>query len=417
MPASLSIVLVLGVIVVGMRVGLGLAPSVLGASWVLALVRGLSFEDWLGAILAAVTAEQTVLLLAMVVVILALSAVYTASGQSLRFLSAVRGVLRSRTVVLVLFPALIGLLPMPGGAVFSAPMVAQTAHDLKLTPEDQSLINYWFRHVWELAWPLYPGIILAASLANMPVTRVMAIMWPAPLLAIALGWGWILRPMVRQAPQQSAAAEVPQEAHLRDGLPLAVAIGGAIVGEWGCAHFFPGVAMEWGVVLAMLTALGVSLLLSRTNWRATVAEAAKENTVGLMAVVAAVFVFKEVLLRGQVVQGVALELGGGAALVVLAVVLPFVVGFVSGVTVAFVGATFPLLFGVAAASGADGHIPAVLCLGLCSGFAGLMASPLHTCYLMTCRYFRVDLVRLWPRVAVPSLLFIPAGGLGYWLLR
>ncbi|MEJ5244051.1 MAG: DUF401 family protein, partial [Desulfomicrobiaceae bacterium] len=102
--------------------------------------------------------------------------------------------------------------------------------------------------------------------------------------------------------------------------------------------------------------------------------------------------------------------------VLLAVVLPFVVGSISGITMAFVGATFPLLFGLATSTGQQAQIPALLCLGLYSGFAGIMASPMHICYLVTCRYFRVDPARLLPRIALPSLMFIPVGLVSYLVL-
>ena len=43
---------------------------------------------------------------------------------------------------------------MPGGAIFSAPLVKGAAEGLDATPGQLSLVNYWFRHVWEVAWPL-----------------------------------------------------------------------------------------------------------------------------------------------------------------------------------------------------------------------------------------------------------------------
>jgi hypothetical protein len=93
----------------------------------------------------------------------------------------------------------------------------------------------------------------------------------------------------------------------------------------------------------------------------------------------------------------------------MAIVLPFLVGFVSGITMAFVGATFPLLFGLLHSTGQSHLVPAVLSLGLYSGFAGIMSSPMHICYLMTCNYFHQDPGKLLPRILVPGLLLIPAG--------
>ncbi|MDK2873950.1 MAG: uncharacterized protein PWQ64_1714 [Desulfomicrobiaceae bacterium] len=416
MPATLTLVFVFAVLLGGIRLRLGLATSIVGASFILAMLRGLSWLQWVGALPAALLSQQAVLLAVMITVILAFSSVYAASGQSARFLAAVRGRIASPELLVTFFPALIGLLPMPGGAIFSAPMVAQAAADLDLSPEDQSLINYWFRHVWELAWPLYPGIILAASLAHVPVTEVMAFMWPGPMTAMALGWWWILRPARARGQWGRFAQEGAPVSGLLDGLPLVVAIGGAVVGEWGCARLLPHLPMEWAVVAAMVVATVVSLLRSQGQWRTILQGAARNNILALLVVVAAVFVFKEVLARGQVVDALAAELGGGGAVVLLAVVLPFAVGGISGITMAFVGATFPLLFGLAVSTGQQAQIPALLCLGLYSGFAGIMASPMHICYLVTCRYFRVDPARLLPRIALPSLMFIPVGLVSYLVL-
>ena len=54
-----------------------------------------------------------------------------------------------RALSLVLIPAVIGLVPMPGGALFSAPLVGETVQDKKVTPEWKVAVNYWFRHVFE----------------------------------------------------------------------------------------------------------------------------------------------------------------------------------------------------------------------------------------------------------------------------
>ena len=31
-------------------------------------------------------------------------------------------------------------------------------------PERRTFLNYWFRHVWEMVFPLYPSLVLAAGL-------------------------------------------------------------------------------------------------------------------------------------------------------------------------------------------------------------------------------------------------------------
>jgi len=157
MSVIFSIVLVFAVMLAGIRLKLGLGLSILAGSLVLALLFGMTPAAWIKAIPKALLTEEAFVLCAIIAVILVFSALYSASGQSARFMSAIRGRIRSRSLLLVFFPALIGLLPMPGGAIFSAPMVQKAAEELDVSPRDQTLINYWFRHIWELAWPLYPA--------------------------------------------------------------------------------------------------------------------------------------------------------------------------------------------------------------------------------------------------------------------
>ena len=413
----LSIAAVFAVMLVGIRLKIGLGLSILAGSLALALLFGLSPLDWVRAVPTALLTEDAFVLCAIIAVILAFSALYSASGQSARFMRAIRGRIRSRSLLLVFFPALIGLLPMPGGAIFSAPMVQKAAEELDVSPRDQTLINYWFRHVWELAWPLYPGLILASSLAAIPVTGLIALMWPGPFVSIFLGWLLILRPALKNAPRLPAPAENPgADSGWSGGIPLLTAILGSIAGEWACAHLWPGRPMEYGVIAALILASGVSLAMARARWTEILREAAKDNTMSLLAVVGAIFVFKEILHQGHVVDALAGTIGGGSAVFVMAATLPFLVGFVSGIAIAFVGSTFPLLFGLAHSTGQADLIPAILSLGFYSGLAGIMASPMHICYLMTCKYFHQDPGKLLPRILVPGLALIPAWAVVTWIM-
>jgi integral membrane protein (TIGR00529 family) len=416
MTPLLSIALVFAVMLAGIRLKLGLGLSILAGSLVLALLFGLSPLDWISAIPSALMTEDAFVLCAIITVILAFSALYSASGQSARFMRAIRTRIRSRSLLLVFFPALIGLLPMPGGAIFSAPMVQKAAEELDVSPRDQTLINYWFRHIWELAWPLFPGIILASSLASIPVMDLIALMWPGPLVSILLGWVFILRPALRNAPRLTAPAEREAESGLSGGIPLLTAIVGSIAGEWICARLWPGSPMEYGIIAALILASAVSLAMASASWTQVLREAGKDNTMALLAVVAAVFIFKEILHQGHVVEALAETIGGGSAVFVVAATLPFLVGFVSGLSVAFVGATFPLLFGLAHSTGQAHLVPAILSLGFYSGLAGIMSSPMHICYLMTCKFFHQDPGRLLPRILTPGLAFIPAGAVVTWIM-
>jgi hypothetical protein len=83
---------------------------------------------------------------------------------------------------------------MPGGAIFSAPMVDELGNEHNLDPETKSVLNYWFRHVWEIYWPLYPGLLLAASMSSIsiwPLSPVVSV----TLISLTAGYIFLLRKM------------------------------------------------------------------------------------------------------------------------------------------------------------------------------------------------------------------------------
>src|SRR5262245_58537968 len=69
--------------------------------------------------------------------IVSLTSVLQASGEMGRLTSSFGAWLRRPRVALAALPAIIGLLPMPGGALFSAPMVEKSAEGTALSPEDK----------------------------------------------------------------------------------------------------------------------------------------------------------------------------------------------------------------------------------------------------------------------------------------
>jgi len=44
----------------------------------------------------------------------------------------------------VVMPAIMGLLPSPGGARFSAPLVAETLENSVVSNQEKAFINFWF---------------------------------------------------------------------------------------------------------------------------------------------------------------------------------------------------------------------------------------------------------------------------------
>jgi len=398
---------------VGIRLKAGIGLSILAGGLAMALLFGMGLVEWGKVGMLALTQEKFLFLAAIVGLILVLSDAMERSGQSKRLMDALSGYLTSPRLRLVFFPALIGMLPMPGGAVFSAPMVKSVSEDMKVTNADRAVVNYWFRHVWEVCWPLYPGIILTVALADMTIADLISKTWPGALVMIGAGWFFFLRPGVLgrgelMAPMPFVAGG--KRAALREGVPLLIAIGGAIGLETAISAFTASVPFEWGVIVALAggvvcvmaqnTELGLPFLKDVIT---------RKSLWSMVFVIVAIFVFKDVMMAAGVVEEMSQAAGGGAALFAAAVFLPFLVGMVAGINVAFVGATFPLLLALLETLGMQGQMIPYLILATFAGFTGVMISPIHICLILTCQYFECDLAKTWRKLVAPCLVLMASG--------
>ena len=72
---------------------------------------------------------------------------YEPNSKAILSASRKLGGRHGRALSLILIPAAIGLVPMPGGALFSAPLVGEAVQEKKVLPEWKVAVNYWFRHI------------------------------------------------------------------------------------------------------------------------------------------------------------------------------------------------------------------------------------------------------------------------------
>ena len=419
----IKILVVFAAMLIGIRCKCGLGTSILGGGVLLGLAFKLTPLRLLSAMIAGVVNEKTLYLAAIVGLILVLSDLLDKTGQAQRVMQSASGYLRHPRLRLAFFPALIGLLPMPGGAIFSAPMVKTVAQDMDIADMDKVLINYWFRHLWEYCWPLYPGFILAASLGNVPIVTLATYLMPGTIVCIAAGWFFLLRPkaltLAMPAAPLSPTATNNLNTVLVQGAPLLIAIVGGLVLEGVIATLAPGFSYELGVVVALAAAVAVSAAQNHFPVRKLAPFFVSKHLLRMLFVIVGIFIFKEVLHATGAIAQLAGLAGGGAALIASTVLLPILAGMVGGIAVAFVGATFPLILGMLDQLGMQDQTMAYIVLGMFAGEAGVMASPLHVCFILSCQYFNVNLGQAWRKVLLPVItvflfglpLLLPAAGL------
>ncbi|HEU4339363.1 MAG TPA: DUF401 family protein [Planctomycetota bacterium] len=373
----------------------------------IALLMGKSFP-WIGLELgggldSVLFDSSTIRFVAAMGLIVGLTMVMQASGEMARLTASFKAWLRRPRVVLAALPAIIGLLPMPGGALFSAPMVEQSAGN-SLAAEDKALVNYWYRHVWECVCPIYTSVIFCAQLIHREVKILTLALFPIAIAAIVAGLGFL-------GPRQPREEE--------NGSRRRAALG-ALFGLFPLLILF-GI---YGATAASLPLAAAAGLLFAASWHLLAghlkgAQVLKTlfspSVLDMMLMGYGAVIFSAMMLRSGAIAGISsLFVSWGLPLEFLAVALPAVVAFFSGMTIVYVSTTFPLLLGYPGVM--ENPLP-VIALAFSAGFCGMLLSPLHSCLVVSTRYFRADLMSPIRRMIVPCCVILATGGALMMLLR
>jgi integral membrane protein (TIGR00529 family) len=351
---------------------------------------------------------KTIYLVLALLFILLLSEIMKESGEMRTMIDSFGAITGDLRAVVALLPAMIGLMPIMGGALVSAPLVVGASDALKLSPERRTFLNYWFRHIWEYFLPTYPGVILAAALVEVSLGVIAVYHFPLTLAAIGGGILFGLRHVGR-----AGEGRVDKD---------------RIKGIKGiCSSLFPLLVVLCMVILlrvelvyALAAAIGIELLRSRGVWvRIKEITVRTASSAQVLITVVMVLFFQQMLESTQAVDGFHRGLSQlGVPPLVLLMVLPFSIGLMTGMTIAFVGVTFPLLLPIMR----EGNNLAVyLMLAYASGYCGVLLSPLHLCLVLTKDYFKAELRKVYGLLVAPvgvvwgvaALLFCLSGiGMG-----
>lgn len=309
-------------------------------------------------------------------------------------MKTVKAIFKNRKIVTVSMPLLIGLMPSVGGAYFSAPMVAETTRDTEMSPEEKGFINYWFRHPWEFILPLYPGILLTSAIAKIELYRLITINLACALLMLLAGFIFAMHGL---------KGDMKTEARLS---------------KKGLWSFMPIATVLLLVVIfhmdlhyALLAVVLFLLFFYRYSLKTSFKAIQHGFSLDVIILILGVMFFKEAMENSGAVKSLSqFFLSEGIPVAPILFLVPFIAGMLTGITVGFVGSTFPLIISIA-----DNVSPGAISFAFAAGFLGVLLSPVHICLVLTREYFKADLWGIYKKM-IPGCIIIFCGAVVEYLI-
>ena len=408
MPDYLKILFILGGIILLIRLKVALSLTLLVSAVILGFLFHLSPTGIGESILKALLDPENLKLVASLQLILLFSAIMKENGSMTRAISALRKIFRDARVTVALIPAIIGLVPVMGGAMLSAPLVSEASDELELSPERRTFLNFWFRHVWEYMLPTFPTIFLTASIVGFSVADLTLVNLPLTIVSITAGILFGFRGV-------GPSSRLYSPLTLNDAVRFFFLFVGNLLPFFLVILFTLYFKIHLAYSLALVTA--GTLLFYRFPFSLLKQVGRRNLSLELAFLIWAIMIFKEILQVSGAMDGTTKELADmGMPPAVLFVLLPSLIAFITGYPAAFVGLSFPVLLPFIQSS-PMGLYYVMLAIG--SGLSAHLLSPMHACLVMTLQYYNASMEKVYRLLFAPvAMLFLTGAvvaAVAYWL--
>ncbi|KJS46850.1 MAG: hypothetical protein VR66_23130 [Peptococcaceae bacterium BRH_c23] len=315
------------------------------------------------------------------------------SGSLDGFMTATRQLFGSDRLLLAFMPALLGLLPSVGGALFSAPLVDNASRSYQLSAETKTAINYWFRHIWEFSNPIVPALLLASEITAISLNVLIAHLAVYTCVGALLGWLVLLTGRNYNRENILTKGQIDQVETTKNAYQAVKAIFYAIAPIVLNIILVTGFHLSAAVSMALVVGVMVVVFRLRT---AQIGEMFKESFhAKLLLGLLAIFFFQQMLSEtGSVNEIVDLLRKSGVSPALLITILTFTVGVLTGQMTSFVAITFPIVNVIA-----PGDVNLVT-IGYVMGVVGSMLSPAHLCLVVSLDYFKASIINSLKPVAL-----------------
>lgn len=417
LPAYLKTGLAFIGILIVYRMGVPLGFSILIHSSILALVSGAEYKKAIIYQLKNLYKPENWLLIIVIFLILWFTRSLQSTGRMDRTMSTLKQWFRNHNMLLGGLPAFVGLLPMPGGAIFSAPFINSIDSDNTISPELKTSINYWFRHSWEYWWPLYPGVIFAIHYTNLSSGTFIGLLFPFTLLSIFSGYIFLLRRV-----KKNVFSKKEKNINLSDigstFLPIIILITIAIAGSvfFQLFHVTRIYANLSAMIVGLIIALIIITIKDTRKVYTSLRQSLGKKTFLLLLVVFGVQSFSSCLSMPLNTDGSTLVyfmrnelMDMGIPIIFLIIIIPLISGVITGIAFAFVGASFPIVFGLLGPNPEFNIIASTTVLAYISGYTGMMLSPIHLCFVVSSEYFKTNILRVYPYLIGPLIIIFSSG--------
>jgi len=304
----------------------------------------------------------------------------------------------SKGGTLGVIPAIYGLMPVPGGALFSAPMIEDEGNKFKISKDEKNFLNVWFRHIWFTIYPISSAMILICSdkFSNIDIYYLVLINIPAFIASIVIGI-FYLKKFIRKNPK---ITDKPKKDYsglvyiLPPIMPLVVYV----------FLQFLNVPQIRSFLIGIIFSIALLYFIVKIKPKEYLQIIKKSITWKLALAIFGIMIFREMFEVSGATNIIANIIGSlPFPAIIVIITIPIILGILTGYNLGAVALSYPLVEPFFQSSGIN--IVGLTSIIFISSLVGYLISPIHLCNVVSSEYMKTDTTRMY-KMYIPSAIVL-----------
>jgi len=303
---------------------------------------------------------------------------------------------------LAVIPAVYGLMPVPGGALFSAPLVDEEGEKFCLNKDQKNFLNVWFRHIWFPIFPISSAMLLITNsdYSNIGLNELIIANFPSFIAFILIGY-LFLRFYMKKNSNNVEKPEMDKSGLIYliiPVIPILLYILFVIIIGFEEIKLFQTRVFIVGVILSIFALF----FLLNIDWRKYLELLKKSFSIKLALVIIGIMVFRqmvEVSKANDFIASVISDLPIHPIFIIL--ILPLLMGLITGYNLGAIALSYLLVEPFFEFTNIN--IIGLTSLVFMSALVGYLISPIHLCNVVSSEHLKTDTTRMY-KMYIPASL-------------
>jgi len=304
-------------------------------------------------------------------------------------------------------PAIYGLMPVPGGALFSAPLIDKEGEKFKLDQSKKNFLNVWFRHIW---FPIYPVssammLIIGADFADIDIYQLIIADFPSFIAFIIIGLIF-LNYYVKNVPKQKKAPKKEYSGLIYLLPPIVpiiiyiiILLAFTLIGIENLKDFQRSIFIA-GVILSILSLY----YLIELDWEKYLTILKKSISFNLALAIIGIMIFRHMIEVSETNQIIADMIAGLPFHAIFIIILiPLIMGLLTGYNLGAIALSYFLVEPFFQFTNLN--IVGICSLIFISSLCGYLISPIHLCNVVSSDYLKTDTTRMY-KMYIPAIVLL-----------